>query len=409
MKYLSICIPNYNRQDKLKRLLNAAAQQIMKFSLEEEVQICISDDCSINDPIDLIEQIKENYPVVDIIYKRNSTNMGMDYNFLNSVMIADSKYCWIVGNDDLPTDEGIKSVVNNLKAHNDEIDLMVTPFDVYDDKDEVRTTIYPLKKAYEKEIIFDTNNYEDYKRLIDDIAHNSGLFAFLSNTIFKRDNWVKYKELFSDKLNTIFIQMYMNIHTLKCGAAYLYYPEKIIKNYADDEINDTIKRLGDVLCGLYGVVDYFFDGEDNLSLQKSIVDDYVVGVLWDLPKENKYKQTLEKMKTHRSDLFRKYFIPTIKREEIFKNRPAVILGTGNFGRQTLEILKGIGANIVAVIDSNPSRQGEKLGEYTIQHKEKFYLDKSLHNAVVVVANSKSIDVMIKELEDKGLKNIALLL
>ena len=152
MKYLSVCIPNYNRLEKLNKLLLTVADQILQFSFEDEVEICVSDDCSIENPTNLISKIRIQYPNIDIRYKRNSTNMGMDYNFLNSVLLSDSLYCWIIGNDDLPTKDGIKIAIENLKNEDNKIDLMVTPFDVLGVDEKIRKIVYPL--FIDKEIKF---------------------------------------------------------------------------------------------------------------------------------------------------------------------------------------------------------------------------------------------------------------
>ena len=192
MKYLAICIPNYNRLEKLERLLLAVAGQILQYSLENMVEICVSDDCSLEDPTNLVCSIQGKYPDVAIRYKRNDVNRGMDHNFLSSVLLSDSLYCWIIGNDDLPTEDGIKIAVDSLVEKKESVDILVTPFDVLGKDDEVRTTIYPLNTESETE--FDTGERRDYERLLGEIRHNSGLFGFLSNVVFKRKHWELFRE-----------------------------------------------------------------------------------------------------------------------------------------------------------------------------------------------------------------------
>lgn len=45
---LAVCIPNYNRPEKLDRLIRGLADQIMEENLGGQVEICISDDKSRN-------------------------------------------------------------------------------------------------------------------------------------------------------------------------------------------------------------------------------------------------------------------------------------------------------------------------------------------------------------------------
>ena len=127
MKILSICIPNYNRLDKLNNLLSIIIQNINSNRLNKKVEICISDDCSEEDPGFTINKKMQEYPDVAICYRRNKLNMGMDYNFLQSVLMANAKYCWIIGNDDLPTNTGITNIIAIVESKFDAMRDAITP------------------------------------------------------------------------------------------------------------------------------------------------------------------------------------------------------------------------------------------------------------------------------------------
>ena len=97
MTTLSICIPSYNRLDCLENCLESiliSSQNVKKF----EFEVCISDNCSDKDPIDLIERYKKYFK---IIYNRNSKNLGFALNSIKSVRISNGKFIWMIGNDDL--------------------------------------------------------------------------------------------------------------------------------------------------------------------------------------------------------------------------------------------------------------------------------------------------------------------
>ena len=334
MKSLAICIPNYNRIEELKRLLYEAVGQITEENLTGQVQICISDDCSPESPKEMINIVRSKYPQVEILFERNKENRGMDYNFLNSVMMASGEFCWIIGNDDMPAEGGIARVVKFLEEMR-EIDILLTPFNLYGSNDELRGTTYPLGEI--KERIFDTSIQEQYSELLFSVRHNSGLFGFLSNVVFRRKNWVKYRERFKDKLDTIFIQMYMNIQTLKDGAVFRYVPDKIIKNYADDETNESIERICRILIGLDGVIEYFFDGKEKEHLKRIIVDEYVSGIVWELPDEDLYKKKIRKIVSPKNQLYKKYFIPVTERKDFYDGKKFIIYGAGTYGRKVWKI------------------------------------------------------------------------
>lgn len=93
---LSICIPTYNRVYHLNNCLNAI--KIAKINSNISLEVCISDNNSVEDIISVVNKYKEN---LKIIYNRNEQNIGMGKNILKSVSLASGKFCWIIGNDDI--------------------------------------------------------------------------------------------------------------------------------------------------------------------------------------------------------------------------------------------------------------------------------------------------------------------
>ena len=94
---LSICIPTYNRLDCLDNCLNSifiASQNVKNFKFE----VCVSDNNSIKDPIEIIDKYKKYYKIT---YNRNNENLGFALNAIKTVKISKGKYAWLIGNDDL--------------------------------------------------------------------------------------------------------------------------------------------------------------------------------------------------------------------------------------------------------------------------------------------------------------------
>ncbi len=408
MKLLAICIPNYNRIDKLRRLLEDTVRQILRDSLEDEVELCVSDDHSTEDPTDLLEELKKLYPQILFRYVRNEENQGMDYNFLNSVMLAESEYCWIIGNDDMPTEHGIRNAITMLRGERDRPDIFVTPFDIYTEADTVRATIWPLGNIKEQAVKFDTSDRKEYQKLLFSIQHNSGLFGFLSNTVFRREKWLAYREKFQDKLNTIFIQMYMNIQTLEDGALYLYSPKKIIKNYADDETNESITRICRILIGLNGVVEHFFSGVTEERLKKVIVDAYISGSVWELPEHNHYKKIIKEIETDKNKLYKKYFISPDERATFFARKEVVLFGAGNYGKKVLLELQQYEVTVVGVMDSDVSKIGQVFCGHTITTTEQILGLCREKGWFIVVANHFHLQDMIQKLKENDVDRIAII-
>lgn len=68
---LSICIPTFNRKNKLKEMLDEILDEAKKLN----IKIIVSDNCSSDGTQDYLESVKESYSNVKIIL--NSENMGL--------------------------------------------------------------------------------------------------------------------------------------------------------------------------------------------------------------------------------------------------------------------------------------------------------------------------------------------
>lgn len=403
MKLLSICIPNYGRTKKLKRLICEISRQVIEGDLTKQIQICISDDCSPENPYNDVKEIEMMFPEVEILFRRCKENQGMDYNFLSSVLMASGNYCWIIGNDDMPAKDGLVKAVDILSASN--IDILMTPFDIYDDNENVRQTIYPLMEN--KKQIFYTSVREQYSDLLMSVDHNSGIFGFLSNIVFKREKWIEYRERFKDKMDTIFIQMYMNIETLKNGAICLYSPEKIIKNYTDDETNESIDRICKILFGLDGVVECFFRGKEKEHLKRKLVDAYISGKVWELPEESSYKKRVREIVSTKNQLYKTYFIPLEKRKNFYIGKKFIIYGAGEYGRKVYKELRSFGASIVGIADSSVLKTGTRFNEFfimSVDEMDKLYQKQDI---CVLVANHHALEDMVNTLLERKIENIGI--
>jgi len=109
---LSICIPTYNMARFLPVLLDSILEQNHE---KNEIEICISDNASVDETSQIIAAYKERYK--NINYVRLAENIGYDLNCLNVVAIANGEYIWLMGADDIIEKEAINYVLNQLE-HN---------------------------------------------------------------------------------------------------------------------------------------------------------------------------------------------------------------------------------------------------------------------------------------------------
>ncbi len=111
---ISIAIPTYNRAVFLENLLNHIAPQAQETG--DLVQICISNNCSTDNTREVIIKFMEKYP--DLIrYNENEKNLGIDRNLLKVMEMAQGDFVWLLGDDDMMVNNGIKKVIDFINTY----------------------------------------------------------------------------------------------------------------------------------------------------------------------------------------------------------------------------------------------------------------------------------------------------
>jgi abequosyltransferase len=111
---LSICIPTYNRADKLPGLLDSIAAQD---GHGLELEVAISDNASTDDTPAVVERYRA--AGMAITYHRQAENRGFDRNLLQSVAIASGTFCWLFGSDDLLEPGALAALSHAIGRHPD--------------------------------------------------------------------------------------------------------------------------------------------------------------------------------------------------------------------------------------------------------------------------------------------------
>ena len=94
---LSICIPTYNRTKQLDNCLNSifiSSKNVHDFKFE----ICVSDNNSKQNTEEIIKKYNDK---MKIKFNKNISNLGFALNGIKTVSMAEGKYSWMIGDDDL--------------------------------------------------------------------------------------------------------------------------------------------------------------------------------------------------------------------------------------------------------------------------------------------------------------------
>lgn len=112
MILLTIAIPTYNRARHLATLLQCLHDQVS--AVGEAVQVLVSDNASTDETAELLHEWQLRWPA--LLTRRNDTNLGADGNFCACIDSIDSRYFWIIGDDDLPKNGVIDKVLTMLRT-----------------------------------------------------------------------------------------------------------------------------------------------------------------------------------------------------------------------------------------------------------------------------------------------------
>ena len=112
---ITIIIPTWNRSIYLEKLLSRIYNELLLFNIKEKYNIIISDNCSDDNTFEIFKLYLNS---LNLFYIRNECNIGTDKNLCNSLNIINSKYFWIIGDDDLPINGLINYICSILNLHN---------------------------------------------------------------------------------------------------------------------------------------------------------------------------------------------------------------------------------------------------------------------------------------------------
>lgn len=114
MKKLSICIPSYNRANKLEELLLSILSQDYK-----DYEILIVEDFSPERKqiSEIVKKFQSIYKKIEIRYFENEYNLGYDKNCRRIIELAKGEYCFFMGNDDLINKDAFNSIEKILNSY----------------------------------------------------------------------------------------------------------------------------------------------------------------------------------------------------------------------------------------------------------------------------------------------------
>lgn len=93
---LSICIPTFNREEYLRRLLDSLLPQVE--ATQGMVSVVVTDNASTDGTGEMCRPYAESGA---LSYFRNNENMGGEYNVIRAFELGSADYVWVLGDDEV--------------------------------------------------------------------------------------------------------------------------------------------------------------------------------------------------------------------------------------------------------------------------------------------------------------------
>ena len=190
---LSICIPTYNRPKHLLNCLNSLTLQSYK-----NFEVCISDNASASNIKKLIKPFKKK---LNIKFNRNKKNLGFALNLLKVSSMANGKFIWFLGDDDLLVKDSLKYLIKKMKKNSDVDFFWVNSY--YLDVKNIQNFSQPFNtKNLPKNMEPHSKIKRDIKTNFFGIIDKKISFDYLLGIfvcVFRRDLWEKNLDIIDNK------------------------------------------------------------------------------------------------------------------------------------------------------------------------------------------------------------------
>lgn len=272
---LSICIPTYNRCFFLIDSLRDLFQQAIKLGVENEIEICVSDNASTDNTKDELEKLCSDFPQFRILVNRNETNIGVDRNFVKVLSMPSGKYSILKGDDDYFRPGGLKYLFDMLEE-NPSIDFFISDVDIVNTKREFVRHVNYLREKEQLVVLF-SNEIEarNYFALCENIL---ALGSFVSGAVFKTEA-IKGVDIDPQFIGTYYVHQYYFWKYLLAGHKLMYRSQSYIQavvgsnnEWAKGIARNDIARNAIDLNAFGFIADYFFINSSLRQDFKNVVN-----------------------------------------------------------------------------------------------------------------------------------------
>lgn len=112
---LAVCIPTHDgRAAQLRAVLDSLAGGLA----DPRVEVCVSDNASLDETAQVVEDFHRRIGG-RVSYRRHAENRGFTANLLSAIELAEARWCWLLGSDDLAAHEAVAELLALVERHPD--------------------------------------------------------------------------------------------------------------------------------------------------------------------------------------------------------------------------------------------------------------------------------------------------
>lgn len=168
---LTVAIPTYKRPDLLYKTIKSILVQ------SQPIRVLVCDDSVSNVNDVTYSKINEEFSDAEVSIIRNEINLGIDDNIVKCITASDTDYVWLLGEDDLLTENSIEKVLAIINSS--DYPFVFANY-IYSNSDFSKTSRQPvISNLSSGEVFFD-----------DFVVEYAPLMGFIGGCVVNRSGWL---------------------------------------------------------------------------------------------------------------------------------------------------------------------------------------------------------------------------
>lgn len=383
MKKISIIIPVYNKEDRIRDCLDSILNQ--KIS---DVEVICVDDMSTDNSYRIVLEYSNKYS--EIVAVKNNENRGAGYSRNVALALASGEYVWFIDADDYICDNSLRQIMDIIIQQ----DVDVLAFDLLRIDEKGKYYAYSLNQS-----ILTSINGES---LFEQIGKEKKIRASTCTQV--------YSKRYLDRINLKFTEgliaedAVFSMRAMICAKKVQYLREPLYIYHKCEQSVSTSTSDYDYFIGTFiaycAMQQFWEEGEWNYALSQCMVEFivryYKIAVkhytIKDKEKIDKFISIQEKYIQQQYQLlvareFTSIFVQSLSREKIdviSQAKEVMIYGAGNVARDIVNLLDNLDIQIVCYVVSDYSNTDPK-SIYGVPVKRVDEVPKSRRNSLVLIA------------------------